>query len=114
MKAERRLGIVFPAQVKQFYRHYNGLWVEDPPLEVLPVERIAFIRPQLLHFATVDRDHRLCFDVSHTNEAGQWDIVSVPERYRVTLTMASFWSNKLWAWIDRRHMIWCSETRSAG
>jgi len=109
VQAEERLRVVFPAQVKRFYQHYNGLHVEDPPLEVVPLERLAFSAPARLHFATVDREHQLCFDVSQLNEAGQWDIVSAPDGVPVTLTMASFWSNKLWAWIDQGRAIWRPE-----
>lgn len=105
LRAERRLGISFPAQVELFYRSFNGLRVDDPQLEVLPVERLNFASPDRLHFATLDGGRPLYFDVSRTNEAEQWDIVAADD-YRVTLSMASFWSNKIWAWVERRRAIW--------
>ena len=107
--AEARLHLAFPAQVRRFYQHYNGLRVEDPPLEVLPIEQFAFAATQRLHFATVNHIHQLCFDTSRLNEARQWDILAYPSELQVTLTMASFWSNKLWAWIDKGRPIWQPE-----
>ena len=103
--AERRLGVSFPEQIRLFYRSFNGLRVDDPPLEVFSSGRLNISSPNRLHFATLDGSRPLYFDVSHTNEAGQWDIVGA-EGYRVTLTMASFWSNKIWAWVEKRRAIW--------
>jgi len=104
-KAERRLSVLFPGQVRLFYGSFNGLRVVDPQIEVLPVECLNFASPNRLHFATLDGNRALYFDVSHLNEAEQWDIVAA-DGYRVTLTMASFWSNKIWAWIEKRRAIW--------
>lgn len=89
-RGEQTLGLSFPAQVKLFYRSYNGLRVEEPHLEVLPVERLSVSMPNRLHFATLNDTVRLYFDVSRINEAEQWDIVAA-DGFRVTLTMASFW-----------------------
>lgn len=108
-ETEARLGVVLPGQVARFYQHYDGLLVEDPPLDLLPLARLAFVAPQHLHFATIAHQHQLCFDVSRTNEAGQWDIVTLAGEGRVTLTIASFWSNKLWAWLDKGRAIWQPE-----
>lgn len=105
-EVERRLGVALPPQVERFYRYYDGLSVDEPPLEVYSLERLAFVDPHRLRCARVDGRHELCFDVSAANEAGQWDIVVAATGYRVTLTMASFWSNKLWAWIDQHRPIW--------
>ena len=108
LRAEQRLGISFPEQVKLFYRSFNGLRVEEPQLEVLPIERIDIASPDRLHFATLDGDRRMFFDVSHLNAAGQWDIVA-EDNYRVTFTMASFWTNKIWAWVEKERGIWEDE-----
>lgn len=104
-QAEKKLGVLFPSQVKLFYRNYNGLHVETPAVEVLPIDALRFIFPERLHFATFDSSHRLCFDTSHTNEAGQWDILAEND-FCVTFTMASFWSNKILAWVKNRRVIW--------
>ena len=104
-QAEERLGISFPAQVVIFYKNFNGLRVEKPQLEVLPIGNLNFAFPNRLHFATFDGNHRLYFDTSQTNAAEQWDIVAEDD-FRVTLTMASFWSNKIFAWVERKRVIW--------
>src|SRR5262245_24061739 len=78
-QAEERLSISFPVKVKRFYQHYNGFTVENPPFEVLTVDRLVFIAAGRLHFATVYGKHPLCFDVSHYNEAGQWDILTAED-----------------------------------
>ena len=104
-EAEERLGVSIPWQVKLFYSSYNGLRVEDPQLEILPAGRLERADPVRLHFATLDGGRRLYFDASHVNEAGQWDVVA-EDGYRVTLTMASFWSNRIWAWVEKRRPIW--------
>lgn len=108
-KAERRLGVSFPVQVKLFYRNFDGLRVDDPQLEIFPVARLNFASPNRLHFATLAENRPLYFDVSHLNVAEQWDIVTA-DGYRVTLTMASFWSNKIWAWVEKRRAIWQDES----
>lgn len=103
--AEQRLSVSFPLQVKLFYQQLNGLHVDDPPLEILPLDRLEFDSKSRLHFATLDNCHSLYFATSFLNEARQWDILAA-DGYRVTLTMASFWTNKIWAWIDHRRKIW--------
>lgn len=104
-RAERKLGLVFPAQVRSFYCSFNGLQVEEPQLEMLPVERLNFSMPNRLHFATLNGIEHLYFDGSRINEAEQWDIIAA-NGFRVTLTLASFWSNKMWAWIEWKKPIW--------
>jgi cell wall assembly regulator SMI1 len=109
VEAEARLGVALPAQVARFYRQYDGLRIDDPPLDVLPLAQLAFVAPQRLHFATVDGRHALGFNTAALNAAAQWDIVTLTSGYRITLTMASFWSNKLWAWLDQGRPIWMPE-----
>lgn len=106
--AESRLGVMLPAQVRLFYQSYNGLYVRDPYLKVLPLGGLEFSRPRRLHFTTLDEERHLYFDVSQINNAGQWNIVA-DEDYLVTMTMASFWSNKIWAWVERKRPIWRDE-----
>jgi cell wall assembly regulator SMI1 len=104
--SEQRLNVSFPAQVRQFYQNYNGLRVENPPLEILPMETLNLTSGDRLHFATVDSQHRVFFDVSKINVAGQWDIRSEDD-FQITMTMASLWSVKIWAWLRYRKRIWC-------
>ena len=107
-RGEQKLCLSFPAQVRLFYRSYNGLRVEEPHLEVFPVERLTLFMPNRLHFATINGSEHLYFDVSRINEAEQWDIVAADD-YRVTLTMASFWSTRMWSWIEKKRPIWQPE-----
>ena len=97
---EHRLGVTFPEQVRTFFSNYNGLRVEDSFLRILALEDLRFPHSDLLQFASVG-DEKIFFDVSHLNAAGQWDIVD-ESKFPVTLTMASFWSNKVWRWLKYR------------
>jgi hypothetical protein len=106
--AQKRLSVEFPSQVKMFYQCANGLRVDDPPLEIFPLDRLHRTSSTLVQFATLDGRHQLVFDTSHLNEAGQWSILGA-NGFHVTLTMASFWSNKIWAWLDKRRKIWQDE-----
>jgi len=56
--------------------------------------------------------HRFRFDTSHLNNVGQWYVFFFESRYQVTLTMASFWSNKIWNWIDKNRAIWLPHPES--
>lgn len=105
-RAETRLEISLPAQVALFYLAFDGLRVEEPRLEIRALEQLEFDGGGRLHFCSLADNRRLVFDTARLNAAGQWDIVSV-DGYRVTFTMASFWSNKIWAWIEKRRPIWC-------
>ncbi len=109
-RGEHKLGLSFPVQVRSFYRSYNGLRVEEPHLEVLPIERLILF-PNRLHFASLNSSEHLYFDVSHINEAEQWDIVAA-DGYRVTLTFASFWSIRMWSLIEKKSPIWQPEARN--
>ncbi len=100
---EQRLGLVMPTQIRSFYLHYNGLKVDDPRVDVFRIEHLVFSLPNRLEFALLGDSH-LYFDVSGINEANQWDIVTTDGR-RVTLTLASFWSNRMWSWIEKRRPI---------
>lgn len=65
---------------------------------MLPVERLSLSMPNRRHFATLNGSEHSLLRVSRINEAEQWDIVAA-DGFRVTLTMASFWSNRMWSWI---------------
>lgn len=106
--AETRLGMTLPKQVGTFYSHFNGLRVNNPRLEILALDKLSFYTTNKLHFAIFDNDHNIYFDVSETNLANQWDIVS-ENNYLITRTMASFWSNKIWRWLKYRKEIWIEE-----
>lgn len=104
-QVENNLGVSFPDKVVIFYKHLNGLRVEDPPVEILPIEQLKFVSPNRLHFATFDQNKITLFDTSKINEAKQWNIIA-EDGFHITLTMPSFWSAHIWGWIERRCVIW--------
>lgn len=108
-QTQERLKITFPSQVKMFYQTVNGVQVKDPHLDIYCLNDIEIDESGKIHFATFDQKHRICFDTTTINNAGQWDIVNMDTGFTVTLTMASFWSNKIWAWIDSKRTIWKNE-----
>ena len=105
-QAERKLGLVLPDQVRLFYFHHNGLSIVKPRCEVLPLEQLSRDHNGMIPFAIFEDQRLLCFDSSELNQAGQWSIINCETGYRITLTMASFWSNKVFAWIDSQRPIW--------
>lgn len=107
-EVEQQLGVSFPEQVRSFYLSYNGLRVTDPQLEILSLESLKFTSDEFLRFAILNGGIDLGFDVSKINEADQWNIVS-DNGFLVTLTMASFWSIRMWSWIEKRRAIWLPE-----
>ena len=104
-KVENNLGVSFPAKVALFYKHFNGLRVEDPHVEILPIEQLNFVSPNRLHFATFDRNNRVFFETSQLNEVEQWNIVA-EDNFLITLTMPSLWSAHIWGWVEWRRVIW--------
>lgn len=105
-ETERRLDVVFHEQIRRFYSFCNGFVTHDPHFEVHGLDELEFIKPHLIHFCTVDHCHYLCFDTWALNKAGQWFVVNSETGFRVTYTMASIWTNKVWAWIDRGRTVW--------
>lgn len=105
---EFRLGVIFPEQVKFFYQAINGITVVNPPFEVLDVQNL-YRDGSYIVFCKINEMHRLCFDVSCLNEAEQWDIINYETGYRVTKTIASFWANKMMAWLRKKSEIWAVE-----
>lgn len=108
-ETEKRLKVEFPEQVKLFYTYYNGLSTTEPPFEILPLEKLNMDSGHKIHFATFNGLHKACFDISKINEAEQWMIVNGNTGYQITFTMASFWTNKILAWIERKRPVWEDE-----
>lgn len=106
---EQKLSIKFPDQVRLFYQCCDGFKVNDPALEILPLEKITKDENGKILFSIFDEQHKLCFETTKLNDANQWNIINCSTRYNVTLSMASFWSNKIWAWIDKKRTIWKKE-----
>lgn len=106
--AESRLDERLPDQVSLFYQVMNGFEVPEPPIRILALENLERLGGAI-RFSVIDRVHSLAFDVSELNAAGQWTVRNEADGYAVTRTFASFWSNKIWAWIDKRRPIWRRE-----
>jgi hypothetical protein len=104
-EVERSLGLLLPDQVRAFWSNFNGLSVEDPSFQILPLSDFA-LEGDLLIFGICNRKARLAFDISKVNERGQWFIVNADTRYQITFTMASLWSIHMWSWIVKRRPIW--------
>jgi hypothetical protein len=107
---EERNRITMPQQVKLFYLMCNGLKVAAPSLEIKSIEELNIDEMGKIIFAVIDKRHRICFDVSKNNATPQWAILNYDTGFIVTLTMASFWTNKIFAWLDKRRTIWKEET----
>ncbi|GBC59936.1 hypothetical protein DENIS_0878 [Desulfonema ishimotonii] len=104
--AEERLNLILPNQLKIFYKCYNGLKVDKPGLQIFPINDLELNNDKIINFALMDNKHMIAFDTSHLNDANQWNIINPKNNYLITLTFASFWSNKIWAWIDKHRAIW--------
>jgi hypothetical protein len=94
-----------PEPVARFYRRCDGLVIAHPAFELLPLHELWRFGP-LLHFARFDRVEPIAFDTSSLNEAAQWNIVHAPSGHLVTMTLASFLTNKLFAWVRRDRRVW--------
>lgn len=103
--AESRLEVRLPEQVRRFYSAFDGLEVVDPPFKLFPLSELHR-DGSLLEFCRCDGIHRLAFDTSQLNPRDQWFIVNADTGYRVTFTMASFWSVRMWSWIELGRPIW--------
>lgn len=105
-EAEIQMQVEFPFQLRLFYTHYNGLRVLTPPLVVYQLKDLHIDLNRRIPFAVLDSVYELAFDTKFINAAGQWDIICINTDYVVTVTFASFWSNKIWGWIDKQRQIW--------
>ena len=103
--AQARLGLEFPEPVIELWSALNGLEVQDPPFQILPLDAMTLDRGYLV-FCMCNRSVRLGFDTRTINEAGQWNIVNVDSGYRLTLTIGSFWSMHMWTWVVKWRPIW--------
>jgi hypothetical protein len=108
-EVEKKIGVKFPEQVKWFFQACNGLRVIEPAISVKSLSDLKIGQNFTIEFTVIDNQHILSFDAARINEAGQWSIVNSETGFVVTKTMASFWSNKIFAWLDNRRTIWAVE-----
>jgi hypothetical protein len=102
---ERKLSIAFPAKVQYFLSLLNGLRTTNPDFEILVIDDLK-VEQDLVQFAIFDNKIPICFKVDENNNAGEWTIVEGETQFEITQTISSFWSNKIWHWLEKRHKIW--------
>ena len=105
---EEKLNLKFPEQVKLFYLSCNGLATKHPSLHIYKIENLE-LDGNLLIFAKFNDTNEVAFDTSQLNNAKQWNIVNAKNKFCITQTMASFWSNKIPAWLKNKRQIWDKE-----
>lgn len=109
-EAEKRLGVSIPEKVKVFYRACDGIKFHEPFLRVLPLSELRFSDKEgMLVFCVLAKDEEIAFDTSELNRADQWSIIGLSENREITVTMASFWSKKIWGWLDNGRPIWSKD-----
>lgn len=103
-------GFNTPANVIQFLIKFNGLIINKPRfLKILDFDELKIIEDKFLFFAIMNEKEKICFDMSNLNNADEWNIVSLKNKFLITSTLSSFLTNKVWAWIDRERTIWKEE-----
>jgi hypothetical protein len=105
---ENRLNIKIPLKVKEFYLKTNGLCTVNPDFQVIEINSWE-VSSSLIHFATFNKSFKIYFDTSKLNSASEWTILNKEDNYEITLTISSFWSNKIWHWIEKNRKIWASK-----
>ncbi|NMO19599.1 SMI1/KNR4 family protein [Pyxidicoccus fallax] len=108
-EVERRLGTRLPPGVRRFYEALDGFEVSSPRLHVFRAQSLSKDPDGRIAFAEFAGRHRLVFLANQLNPAQEWSIANAETGFVVTLTMASFWSNKVFAWLDRQRPVWGPE-----
>ncbi len=102
---ESSLNIKIPERVKDLYLVANGLKTTNPDFELVEISSWK-VDSGLIHFATFDNFSRVYFKITELNQASEWTILNAEDHYEITLTISSFWSNKIWHWIEQGKRIW--------
>jgi hypothetical protein len=105
---EKKLNINFPEKIKEFYQFTNGLKTLNPNFEIIELDKLTS-KNSLIHFATFDKTKKICFMTEKLNNAKEWTIIEKESKYELTLTISSFWSNKIWHWLEKKNKIWENE-----
>lgn len=99
-----------PQGISDLYCKLNSLQIIYPrQFELLPIEQFRLINDKYLYFATVNHIEKLGFNILQTNVAGEWDIVNTNNDFRITYTLGSFLTTKIWRWINWGKEIWQEE-----
>lgn len=109
---ESHLDLTIPQRIRQFYQSYNGFQVIEPRVELFSINKLEFIGTNsLLKFAQVYGKSDLCFDTANLNSDCEWIIVTA-EGFKITRSMGSFLSNKIWGFIGSEDPGWLDEVIS--
>lgn len=104
---ELQIGKEIPEKIKTFLKELNGLKTTNPEFQLLELESLENIN-DLIHFATFDGKIETCFKSDKLNNANEWTIINKETGYEITKTISSFWSNKIWHWLEQKHKIWAN------
>ena len=104
-RVEMKLKINIPEKIKLFYLFLNNLKIKNPDFEIIEIEN-WILENGFINFAIFDSSGIVSFDTRKRNEAEEWDIVNKTIDYQLTMTISSFWSNKIWKWLEQRKPIW--------
>lgn len=105
---EKKMNLVFPEKIKTFYNFNNGLKTLNPNFEIIELSKLKK-ENSLIHFATFDNNKQICFMVEKLNHANEWTILEKENKYELTKTISSFWSNKIWHWLENKNKIWSDQ-----
>jgi hypothetical protein len=100
----------FPENVLFILKNLKSITINHPRLFYFySMCDVKILENNYLHFALLNDNQQICFDTSKINSAGEWDIINYENKYLITMTISSFLTNKVWAWIDRGRQIWREE-----
>lgn len=105
MTFEKKVGFEIPSKIKGFYAVANGLITTNPDFKIIEFNSWV-IEDDLIHFATFDNTIKVYFVITELNNANEWTIINKSNNYVMTLSISSFWSNKIWHWLEQKHKIW--------
>ena len=105
---EKKNEIIIPSKIKDFMLVANGLKTFNPDFEIIDLN-FWELNDKFIHFATFDKIHNVAFNTNKLNSANEWTILNLTNNYELTVSISSFWSNKIWHWIKQRHEIWAGK-----
>jgi len=105
VKTQVSLGVQFPEKLSTFFHFLNGLKTENPSLMLIPLSELQ-LKENRIHFATFDNTVQICLNTEKLNRANEWTIINNETDFVLTLSISSFWSNKIWHWLEGGKMIW--------
>lgn len=105
IQIEKKLGIIIHQKVKDFFKVANGLTTTSPVFEIIDLRNLK-VENKLIHFATFNGTIPVCFRIDKLNDGDDWTILVKETEFEITKTISSFWSNKIWKWLEQKNIIW--------